>query len=92
MRGGGLEPPWLLTASTSTREAVRDSNDLAELERQGTSANVTERRILATRNQNPRQPEPIADWLMSARLAWNETRDKRELRKILLRIMTALDE
>jgi len=47
VRGGGLEPPWLLTASTSTRPDGQDSNDLAGLERQETSENVPERHILA---------------------------------------------
>ena len=47
VRGRGLEPLWLLTASTSTRPDGQDSNDLAGLERQETSENVPERHILA---------------------------------------------
>ena len=92
MRGGGLEPPWLLTASTSSRKADHDSNDLAELERQETSESGPERPILATCSQNGGKPDRIAEALEDARATWSRGRDQRELRKALLAVMGLLDE
>jgi hypothetical protein len=92
VRRGGLEPPWLLTASTSTRQGPPDSNDLAELERQGTSESVRKRPILATCSQNFETADPVAERLGDAIRAWGEQHDSRGLRKALLAIMGFLDE
>ena len=92
MRGGGLEPPWLLTASTSIQRDGPDFNDLAELERQETSASVPERHILATHSQNSAPADLVAEGLGDACRAWGEQHQPRELRKVLLAIMGLLDE
>ena len=52
MRGEGLEPPWLLTASTSKGIAAARINDFAVLERQETSEFGQKRPILAELGQN----------------------------------------
>jgi hypothetical protein len=91
VRGGGIEPPWLLTASTSTRQSPPDFNDLAELERQGTSESVPKRHILATCSQNSEPADLVADRLRDAWRAWAETHEPRELRKVLLAILGLLD-
>ena len=87
----GIEPPWLLTASTSTRQSPHDSNNLAELERQGTSESVPKRHILATCSQNAEPADLVADRLRDAWRAWAETHEPRELRKVLLAILGLLD-
>jgi len=52
VRGGGLEPPWLLTASTSKGIDAARANDFAALERQETSEFGQKRPILAELGQN----------------------------------------
>jgi hypothetical protein len=91
VRGRGLEPLWLLTASTSTRNDGPDSNDLAELERQETSEGVPKRPILATCSQNSEPGDLVAKRLVDVRAAWVESRDPRELRKALIAILGLLD-
>jgi hypothetical protein len=91
VRGRGLEPLWLLTASTSTRNDAPDSNDLAELRRQETSESVPKRPILATCSQNSEPADLVADRLRDAWRAWAETHEPRELRKVLLAILGLLD-
>ena len=92
VRGGGLEPPWLLTASTSIQRDGPDFNDLAELQRQETSGSVPERHILAGHSQNSEAADPVAEGLVDAWRAWAERHEPRELRKVLLAIMGLLDE
>jgi hypothetical protein len=92
VRGGGLEPPWLLTASTSTRNDPPDSNDLAGLERQETSESVPKRHILAVHSQNSEATDPVAELIKDACRDWAARHDPRELRKVLLAIMGLLDE
>jgi hypothetical protein len=91
VRRGGLEPPWLLTASTSIHNNPNDSNDFEELERQETSESVPERPILATCSQNSEAADPVAEWLCDACRIWAEHHEPRELRKVLLAIMGLLD-
>jgi hypothetical protein len=91
VRGGGLEPPWLLTASTSSRHDGHDSNDLAGLERQETSESVPKRPILATCSQNSEPADSVAERLGDAWRTWTETHEPRGLRKALLAIMALLD-
>jgi hypothetical protein len=91
VRGGGLEPPWLLTASTSTRRNGPDSNDLEELERQETSESVSKRHILATCSQNSEPADPVAECLGDACRAWAGSGDPRKLRKVLIAILGLLN-
>ena len=92
VRGGGLEPPWLLTASTSTRNDPPDSNDLAGLERQETSESVPKLHILAVHSQNSEAADPVAELIKDACRDWAERHEPRELRKVLLAIMGLLDD
>ena len=106
VRGGGLEPPWLLTASTSSRSDGPPSKDFAELERQETSGSGLKRPILATCSQNSggaevrtsgssesqdSGPDPVLVRLRSARENWEQRRDLRELRRALLDLLQELD-
>jgi predicted HTH domain antitoxin len=58
VRGGGLEPLWLLTASTSTPVDRTNGRLSAASDRQDTPASVPERPILVScdRNDAPRDP------------------------------------
>ena len=53
VRGGGIEPPWLLTASTSTHAGASNDAISRTCARRETSASVSERQVSAARSQNP---------------------------------------
>ena len=55
VRGGGIEPPWLLTASTSTAKTRLDSENSWGEERQETPFGGQKRPILAAGGQNSGQ-------------------------------------
>jgi hypothetical protein len=100
VRGRGLEPRWLLTASTSNGERPPRGKDFAAFERQETSGSVPERHIPVTCDRNsggkPEGPIGIAD-VVAVRLEeagrrWGAERDRRGLRRALLELLHALDE
>ncbi len=97
----GLEPPWLLTASTSNGGRPSRPNDSQALERQETSVSVSKRQIPVTCDRNSGGIEevaplgvvdPIALRLEEADRAWTASRDPRALRRALLELLRALDE
>jgi hypothetical protein len=98
--GRGLEPRWLLTASTSSARAPSNPKDSVGLERQEATESGPERQIPVTCERNsggePEGPKPITD-LVVLRLAeagrrWEAERDSRSLRRALLDLLQALDE
>jgi hypothetical protein len=100
VRGRGLEPRWLLTASTSSGAGPSSPKDSAGLERQETSGSGTERRIPVTCDRNSgggdEDAKGITD-VVAVRLAeagrtWEAERDRRSLRRALLELVQALDE
>jgi len=100
VRGRGLEPRWLLTASTSNGVRTASPKESAGPERQGTPGSVHERRIPVTRDRNSGEgndsPEAITD-VVAVRLAeagrtWEAERDRRSLRRALLDLLQGLDE
>jgi hypothetical protein len=90
VRGGGLEPPWLLTASTSTQEGPSGPNVFAEKDRQETSANVSERQISAARSQNPLTDDEVTRALAAAQDAWVEDLDRVRLARALFVLLRRL--
>jgi hypothetical protein len=96
VRGGGLEPPWLLTASTSRDGRGPDGKVSVELERLETSGNVTEGPILGTCAQNP---GAASEWkarvralLAQAIETWSAGAAPRDLRRQLLHTIDTLDD
>jgi len=100
VRGRGLEPRWLLTASTSSGAGPTSPRASPGLERQEAAESGTERRIPVTRDRNSgggnESPNGITD-MVAMRLAeagrtWEAERDRRSLRRALLDLLQALDE
>ena len=96
VRGGGLEPPWLLTASTSNGIGGLRTNDFAALQRQETSILAPKRPILAQLGQNSECVDAdtrmaIARALTAAIGRWTGSASARELRVQLLRILATLE-
>jgi hypothetical protein len=100
VRGRGLEPRWLLTASTSSGAGPSNPKDFDGLERQEAPEGGPERRIPVTFDRNSggedEGTKAIAD-VVAVRLAeaarrWKAERDRRSLRRALLDLLYALDE
>jgi hypothetical protein len=91
VRGGGIEPPWLLTASTSSED--RPSKDAISrgCERQETSESGCERRILPVHSQNPSLgDQAITGALRGACETWQREQDRAELRLVLYSLLAEL--
>ncbi len=97
VRGRGLEPRWLLTASTSKENGPTSPKDFARLERQETSRTASERRIPVACDQNPGVAESddssdqIAAALATAVQVWRRNPDPRALRRALFELLRLLD-
>jgi hypothetical protein len=97
VRGRGLEPRWLLTASTSKEGDPASPKDFARLERQKTSRTASERRIPVACDQNPGEgrskdsPDQIAAALADAAQVWRGNPDPRALRRALFELLRMLD-
>ena len=96
LRGGGLEPPWLLTASTSNGIEGARPKDFAALERQQTSESGQKRLILAELGQNSvhRLEEvraAVTRALCAAAQRWDSGCEARELRVHLDRLLALLE-
>jgi hypothetical protein len=88
VRGGGIEPPWLLTASTSNGERARDDVISRGYERQETAANGCERRISAACSQNdPEGDAVITEALREVIDGWERARDRSVLRRALFELL-----
>jgi hypothetical protein len=91
VRGGGIEPPWLLTASTSSEDSPSKDAISRGCERQETAESGRERRISAARSQNPEQAdEAITEVLREAFEGWQRKRHRGELRRVLFELLGAL--
>ena len=91
VRGGGIEPPWLLTASTSNHAGASKDAISRTCERQQTSASAQERRISAACSQNPPDDDEDIDRLLSTALqTWRRGRDRAELRAYLFGLLTSI--
>jgi hypothetical protein len=98
VRGGGIEPPWLLTASTSTLVDRPNGRVTAASERQQTPASVPERPILVScdRNDGAQEPgagdplDPVSELLEKAVLGWRRRLSPPALRTALLGVLRAL--
>ena len=95
MRGRGLEPRWLITASTSKEHRSEQSKDFARLERHETSVTAPERPIAVACDQNPEAQVPEHDEVVVALAAatdvWRDARDPQTLRRSLLELLRMLD-
>jgi hypothetical protein len=91
VRGGGIEPPWLLTASTSNGDRARDDVISRGYDRQETAANGRERRISAACSQNdPEGDAVITEALREVIDGWERGRDRRGLRRALFELLGVL--
>ena len=95
MRGGGLEPPWLLTASTSNGIGGQRPNDFAALRRQEAPELHQKRPILVQQHQNSeRHPDTriaVTRELKAALADWVNGSSGHDLRLQLLRLLTILE-
>lgn len=97
VRGGGqLEPPWLLTASTSNGIEGARPKDFAVLERQQTSESGQKRPILDQLGQNSvhsleEAHAAVARALCAALQRWDAGCEARDLRVHLVRLLALLE-
>jgi hypothetical protein len=88
VRGGGIEPPWLLTASTSSEDGRKEDAISRGYERQETSESGSQRRISAVHSQNPGvDDEATTEVLRAACEGWERERDRGELRRVLFELL-----
>jgi hypothetical protein len=90
VRGGGIEPPWLLTASTSTRVERRRDGKLGTFVRQEAPGSGTKRPIPGTVpgiSQGVAAPDRIARELRRAMGVWRMRRDPVALRVAIERLL-----
>jgi len=90
VRGGGLEPPWLLTASTSTRAEGRRDGKLGTFACQEAPGSGPKRPILGTVPGMPvgaTEPDRIARELRRAICVWRMGRDPVALRLAIERLL-----
>jgi hypothetical protein len=91
VRGGGIEPPWLLTASTSTRAGRRRDGKLGTFARQEAPAGGQERPILGTvpgLGPGAAEPDRIPRELRRVMGVWRKRRDPVALRLAIERLLT----
>jgi hypothetical protein len=89
VRGGGLEPPWLLTASTSRRAGGSKPRAFREPERQEVPGGGRKQPILGTvpRIRDGGELDRVARELRRAMGVWRMTRDPAELRRAIQRLL-----
>jgi hypothetical protein len=90
VRGGGIEPPWLLTASTSTRADGARDRKLGTLQRQEPPGSGPERLIPGTVpgiSSGVAEPDRIARELRRAIGVWRMRRDRVALRLAIERLL-----
>jgi hypothetical protein len=100
VRGRGLEPRWLLTASTSIEAGLRTANDSKDFERQETPESVPKRPIPVACDKNSGGGKASLSAVIDAITArlteiqqiWVSGGDRRSLRRALLELLRALDE
>jgi hypothetical protein len=91
VRGGGIEPPWLLTASTSTHAGASNDAISRGCERQATPEDGPARPVSAACSQNPpADEETIHRLLVAAVEGWVRQRDHDALRAALTRVLRSL--
>ena len=97
MRGRGLEPRWLLTASTSNAIDSLQGSVSAELERQETAETVEKRLVSAQQNQNvvggvgDEGRAEVMRALYAALEVWTDGGTTRELRLHVVRLLALLE-
>src|SRR5450432_2751786 len=97
VRGRGLEPRWLLTASTSNAIDSLQGSVSAELERQETAETVEKRLVSAQQNQNvvggvgDEGRAEVMRALYAALEVWTDGGTTRELRLHVVRLLALLE-
>jgi len=91
VRGGGIEPPWLLTASTSSEAERLNTEDSTGVERQDTPESALKRPIPVTCDRNSGAGDRVAEQLAAVLDQWRRHRDHRQLRRALLGLLQNLD-